>query len=128
MQTQLLITHMFEFNSNPTAHSNIRRSVELFRARFDQRRLDANRRWYCYRNVTIIVMVIGKHCIDLLAHEEGRFSVRQFFCRFRKGHTDSPDPFEMLRALVGFLQICSLFQVKLLAWEWSVLPYRVRFN
>src|SRR6266478_868535 len=115
MQNQLFIAHMFELNSNPTAHSNVRRPVELLRVCFDQRRLHANRRRYSYRNVTIIVMVIGKHCIDLLAHEERRFSVRQLLCRLRKGRTDSPDPFDMFRALIGLLLLCSLFQVKLLA-------------
>jgi hypothetical protein len=57
------------------------------------------------------MMVIGKHRKDLFADEEGRLAVRQLFCRLRKCRTDSSYPFYMLRALVGLLPFCSLFQV-----------------
>ena len=76
MDGQLFIADSIQLDAYPAAHANIRRPVEFFRVFFDQHFLNANRRGYRDRNMSVVVMIVGKHREDFLLNEPGRFAVR----------------------------------------------------
>ena len=83
MESELFIADARKLNANPTAAPDIGWFVEFLGRAFDQRRLDANRRWHHYRQMAVVVMIVRKHRIDLFANEEGGFAVRDLLSRFR---------------------------------------------
>src|SRR6266480_138300 len=100
MKQQLFVVHRGKLNPNPPAHANIGGSVKLLWAGFDQGGLYSDRRGQQYSNMPIVVMIVGTHCKDFFADEEGWFAMRKFFHRFGQGHTNSPDACQIFFALV----------------------------
>ena len=98
---QLFIADAIELDADPAGATDVRRPVELVRRAFDQHGLDAGRRRGHHRDVPVVVMIERTRCKDLLANEEGRFAVREPFCRLGQRRTDSPDSFQMFFAHSG---------------------------
>ena len=57
MRCKFLVTDARKLNAYPTCNADIRWPVKLLRIRFDQRCLNADRRWYRYRDVAVVVMI-----------------------------------------------------------------------
>ena len=83
MESELFIADARKLNANPTAAPDVRWFVEFLGRAFDQRRLDANRRWYHYRQVAVVVVIVREHRIDLFANEEGGFAVGDLLSRLK---------------------------------------------
>src|SRR5436853_7711129 len=110
MESQLFIAAAIKLDAHPAAHAHIRRPLKFLWLSFDERLLNANSRGYHYCDMSIVVMVIGKHREDLFAHKPGRFAVRQFFCGLRKRVTNALHSLQMLLAFVRLSLFCNSFQ------------------
>ena len=74
---------MIEFNSDPSARSDVRRFVVAFRIGMDQRGLRAGLGRYPDCDVPVVVMIVRKHRKYTLAGEKCRLAVRQLLARLR---------------------------------------------
>ena len=68
----------------------------------DQRFLKAVRGGYPHGNVSIVMMIIRKHCEDPVANKEGRFTMRKFLDDVRQRHADFPHALQMFLSPIGF--------------------------
>ena len=99
MEGQCLIADARQLNSHPTGTANVRRFVVLLRRFFDQCLLDPDRRGDDHSDVTIVVMIVGKHGKYFLAHKPRRLAMRDLFPTARQRQTDAPDTFDLLFTL-----------------------------
>ena len=98
MHAELFIADGAQFDADPSAHADIRRAEELLWLAFDQHGLQARRRSDPHGDVSIVVMIVGEHCIDFLFGEEGRLAVRDFFRTLRQGGADPADALQVFFA------------------------------
>src|SRR6266436_1441523 len=75
MRRQFFIADAIKFNSKPPAYSYVRRPEEFLGRGLNQHSLNANCRRQIDRNVTVVVMVVGKHDIHLFVDEKSRLAV-----------------------------------------------------
>src|SRR5437868_3595544 len=98
MLRQFFVADAVNFNSHPTAHSDIWRPVKCLGGFPNQHLLNANRRGNGHRNVAIIVMVVCEHREDFLADEPRRLAVRNLLPGSRQSETDLPHPLNLICA------------------------------
>lgn len=103
MEGEFFLADQTEFDANPAAHSGVRRNEVLFRRGMNQFRLENGRCRYPYRDVAVVVVIVGKHHADLFAAEKNRFAVRWLFHGIGKSGADSPHPAEVFLGRAGLM-------------------------
>ena|SRR6185369_730922 len=109
MQRQFFVTDALEFNPDPTADANVGWAVEFLRRLFDKHFLNTDCRWNRHCDMSVVVMIVGKHCEHFFAYKPGWFTVRDFFPRFGKRETNAANPFNVFDSRVSLLRFCYLF-------------------
>src|SRR2546423_1200313 len=92
--SSLSLTRSTSIPTQPAA-PNVRRPIKLFRRLFNEHLLDSNCRRHRHRDMTIVVMVVGKHGEHFFADEPRWFAVRDFFPGLRQRQTDAPHAIDL---------------------------------
>src|SRR5437588_1958820 len=88
---EFFIADTSHFDSNPPAHSYVRRAIKLSRRLLDECFLHADGRGHGHRNVAVVVMIVGEHGEYFLANKPCRLAMRNLFPRARQRETDTPN-------------------------------------
>ena len=81
MRSQFVIVNTREFDANPAAYADVRRLIKFVWFGFDQRGLQARRRGNPHGDVAVVMVVVGKHHKNFLAHKKRRLAVRKLLGR-----------------------------------------------
>ena len=114
MISQIFIADAVNLDTDPATDTNVRRFEECLRRGLDEHYLETGRGRYPHRNMPVVVVIVGKHGEDLFTHEEGRFTMREFFGSLRHGRADSPHSSEMLLIDIRLSFLCHSFQLTFL--------------
>jgi len=98
METQLFVVDLFEFDTDPAAHTNIRRRKEFSGVGLDQRRLKSRRCGNPNCNVAVMVMVVGEHYVDFFRDKESGLAVGKVFSGAWQSGAETTHPSQMFLA------------------------------
>lgn len=90
MKRQVLIANATELNTDPATHTHVRRPEKDLRGFFNEHGLVPWQRWNPHGDMTVVVVVVGKHHKNLFAHEERRFTVRELLNTLWHRRADLP--------------------------------------
>jgi|SRR5215510_12647777 len=101
MEGQILIVNVVELDTDPATHPDIRWQEEFLRLGLEQHGLHSMWDRDPHGDVSIIVMIVCKHGINFLSHEERRLAMGQLFSGLWQGCTDPLYPPQMFPASIG---------------------------
>src|SRR5438045_2364559 len=98
MPGEFFIADARHFDSNPPAHSYVRRAIKLSRRLLDECFLHADGRGHGHRNVAVVVMIVREHGKYFLANKPCRLAMRNLFPRAWQREAHMPNAPDLLLA------------------------------
>jgi hypothetical protein len=95
MLRQFILIHVLKLNTDPAFYPDIGRIKIFLRRRLQQRCLISGLDRHVHCDMSIIVMIVREHRIDLLCHEERRLAMRNLLGASGQTATQAPNALDL---------------------------------